>query len=89
LVALVAAGTHSGIVSPEPPNSLADAGVIVIPIIIYHHLQPRGGAWLARRHALVEQPEGDCKWRAASPLLALSRRQLPAVASIAAVHSAD
>ena len=56
-VAMVFCGAQKSLVTGVPMAQLLfagpDAGIIVIPIMIYHQLQLLLGAWLARRYARI------------------------------------
>ncbi len=59
-IALVFCGSQKSLVTGVPMAQLLfagpDAGVIVVPIMIYHLLQLLVGAWLARRYTTIERP---------------------------------
>jgi sodium/bile acid cotransporter 7 len=57
-IAMIFCGSQKSLVTGVPMAQLlfagSQAGVIVVPLIIYHQLQLLFGAWLARRYASVE-----------------------------------
>jgi sodium/bile acid cotransporter 7 len=59
-IALVFCGSQKSLVTGVPMAQLLfaapDAGIIVVPIMIYHQLQLLVGAWLARRYTTIEGP---------------------------------
>jgi len=59
-IALVFCGSQKSLVTGVPMAQLLfagpDAGVMVVPIMIYHLLQLLVGAWLARRYTTIERP---------------------------------
>jgi len=58
-VAMIFCGSQKSLVTGVPMAQLLfagpDAGIIVVPIMIYHQLQLLVGAWLARRYITVKR----------------------------------
>lgn len=57
---MIFCGSQTSLVTGVPMAQLLfaapDAGIIVVPIMIYHQLKPLVGAWLARRYTAIEHP---------------------------------
>ena len=64
-IAMIFCGSQKSLVTGVPMAQLLfsgpGAGVIVVPIIIYHQLQLLVGAWLARRYTAIEHPPATAR----------------------------